>query len=79
MQELLASNASAAIIAHNHPNGFAVPSKQDFEATRQISQTLQAMDINLLDHIIISGEEFFSMSQNLKYASAFTNGDIAYG
>ena len=79
VQELLARNASAAIIAHNHPNGFAVPSKQDFEATRQISKTLQAMDINLLDHIIISGEEFFSMSQNLKYASAFTNGDIAYG
>ena len=79
VSELLASNASAAIIAHNHPNGFASPSKQDFDATRQISSTLAAMDINLLDHIVISGEEFYSMSQNLKYSSMFKNGDIPYG
>lgn len=79
VSQLLASNASAAIIAHNHPNGFASPSREDFDATRKIAGTLEAMDINLLDHIVISGEDFYSMSQNLKFSSLFKNDGIPYG
>ena len=57
-------NSSAVILAHNHPRGMAMPSKQDKESTEFIYKTLSALSIKLLDHIIVSGEEYCSMARN---------------
>ena len=56
--------ASSVIIAHNHPNGFALPSHEDDITTRMIAETLQCLDIPLVDHIIVSGEDYVSYSDS---------------
>jgi len=55
--------AVGIIIAHNHPAGTLTPSKEDCAATKSIKDALKTVDINLLDHIIIGGNDFFSFSK----------------
>lgn len=59
------------IIAHNHPNGFAVPSVADVKATEQLIPVLEAIGINLADHIIVSPDDAFSMAKSKKYSYLF--------
>lgn len=53
----LKSMACGMIISHNHPSGVLTPSVADKELTSKIKQAGQVMDINLLDHIIVSPYE----------------------
>lgn len=48
--------ASAVIISHNHPSGNLNPSQADISVTKKLKQSLQLIDISLLDHIIIADE-----------------------
>ena len=48
------------ILAHNHPSGNSMPSKEDIEATRRIKQCCEIMGIQLLDHIVIGDGEYSS-------------------
>lgn len=49
------NNASAVIIAHNHPDGIAIPSSYDIDATVRIKEAFSALDIKFIDHFIVSG------------------------
>lgn len=60
--EVLKHNAVNVILTHNHPGGSIMPSENDKEATRNIVNALEAIDVNVLDHIIVSGDRFFSMA-----------------
>lgn len=71
---LLDCKATAAIISHNHPNGLCVPSKNDHSVTYEISRVLSSVDIRLVDHIIISGKEYFSLASNSRFADCFLAG-----
>lgn len=53
--------ASALILVHNHPSGDVKPSRADVEITKQIKQALEAINILLLDHIIISKYDYASL------------------
>ncbi len=55
------------ILAHNHPNGSAMPSKADFERTKAIELALNFIDVRLVDHIIVSGEEVISLAKNFNF------------
>lgn len=59
---VLKHNAVNVILTHNHPSGSIMPSESDKEATRNIVNALEAIDVNVLDHIIVSGDRFFSMA-----------------
>lgn len=59
----ISNNASAVIIAHNHPSGNSDPSEQDINVTRMIYGASVIMGIELLDHIII-GEDYYSFKEN---------------
>ncbi len=59
------------IIAHNHPNGFAVPSMADVTATQEFISVLESIGINLADHIIVSKDDQFSMAKSRKYSHLF--------
>jgi DNA repair protein RadC len=52
----------AVIICHNHPSGTNVPSQTDQNITVKIKDGLQIMDIQLLDHIILTNESYYSFS-----------------
>ena len=57
--------ASAAIlIAHNHPSGLTTPSSSDRAVTKKLQTALAAIDVDLLDHIIIGGAEHYSFADN---------------
>ena len=58
--------AHAIIMAHNHPSGNTTPSDADEKITRKLKEAGNIMDIQLLDHIILSGEseEFYSFADN---------------
>ena len=53
VKEALARNASAVILAHNHPSGVAEPSQADEIVTRRLKHALELVDIRVLDHLII--------------------------
>jgi DNA repair protein RadC len=59
------------ILAHNHPNGFAVPSTADIKATQEFISVLEPIGVNLADHIIVSKDDCFSMAKSKKYSHLF--------
>ncbi len=64
VQEAINANATAIVLAHNHPAGIAIPSKEDIEITLRISEALQIIDLPLLDHIIIADDDFVSLRES---------------
>ena len=60
----LKCNASSIIIAHNHPSGNLTPSEADKALTQKIKKAGQYLDIALLDHLIITKEDFYSFNDN---------------
>lgn len=60
----LRCKACSVVIAHNHPDGIALPSPEDNAATRQIIAALQPLGIEVVDHIIVSGEDFVSYADS---------------
>lgn len=64
VERALFHHAVGVLIAHNHPSGSVEPSQEDQEVTKDIREALKTVDITLLDHIIIGGNEFFSFREN---------------
>jgi len=64
VERALYYNAVGVLVAHNHPSGSLEPSQEDQEVTKDIREALKTVDIALLDHIIIGGNEFFSFKEN---------------
>ncbi len=62
VRSVLEHNASAVILAHNHPSGIAEPSQSDATLTRRLRDALELVDVRVLDHIVIGDGEFVSMS-----------------
>ena len=56
--------ASAIIVAHNHPSGKLVPSKEDIEMTLQLKAGGETLGIRLLDHIIFNRKDYYSFLEN---------------
>ena len=52
--------ASSVILSHNHPDGIAMPSKEDDSLTQLIANALASVGISLIDHIIVAGENYIS-------------------
>jgi DNA repair protein RadC len=63
VKEALLLNAKSIIIAHNHPSGALEPSQADKSITRRIRDACNLLDINLLDHIIVSRLGAMSFSE----------------
>ena len=64
VQEALTANASGVVLAHNHPSGVALPSKEDADLTARLRDTLDALQILLLDHIVVADDDFVSMRES---------------
>ena len=52
------------IICHNHPSGNKQPSDADLNITKRIKDALLLLDIKLIDHIIITENDFYSFADN---------------
>lgn len=54
--------STGLLLAHNHPTGNLQPSKADISLTEKIKVAAQAIDIQLLDHLIVSENGYFSFA-----------------
>jgi DNA repair protein RadC len=69
-------NATRLIFAHNHPSGDPTPSKSDKQLTRDLVFVGNILYINVLDHIIIGGNRYFSFADEgliTRYEDSFLN------
>lgn len=60
IQTALKVNASAVILAHNHPSGNQQPSQADLNITKKIKDACKLIEVNLLDHLIIYSDGYTS-------------------
>ncbi len=67
-------NATNAVIAHNHPSGVALPSRADIRATNDLAAALELIGVQLVDHIIVSDNDFVSLRES-SLCSALITGD----
>src|SRR5690606_34603292 len=56
-------NAAAVIFAHNHPSGLAQPSHADELHTRSLREALALVDVKVLDHFIVAGNQAISFAE----------------
>ena len=68
----LMAGAAGVALAHNHPNGHAFPSADDIESTKILVKAMALADVRLVDHIIISEDDFVSMAQTPSLQYIFT-------
>lgn len=59
----IAENAAAVILVHNHPSGNTEPSREDLLITKQLVEAGRIVDIRVLDHLIIGGDEWTSLAE----------------
>ena len=59
----LSRNAAAVIFAHNHPSGAAQPSQADELLTRNLKEALALVDVKVLDHFIVAGNQAISFAE----------------
>jgi len=56
--------AASVIVAHNHPSGVLKPSNEDIDITKRLNESSKILGIELLDHLIISKNGYFSFKEN---------------
>ena len=62
VKRAIKKDASSVILVHNHPSGDPAPSPEDKRITRDVVDALEAVDIKVLDHIIIGDNRYFSFA-----------------
>jgi DNA repair protein RadC len=70
-QIALRHNATGVILGHNHPSGMALPSRADRDTTEQLVRMFKTLSIDLLDHIIVAGDDYVSMAQSGMLSDTF--------
>lgn len=61
-QSAILANASSIVLSHNHPSGNTKPSQIDIDITNKIKNGAAFFDINVIDHLIITSEGYFSFA-----------------
>ena len=64
IEKVIEYGAGAVMLGHNHPSGETVPSSSDRAVTKKLQTALGAIDVEILDHIIIGGLEHFSFADH---------------
>ncbi len=64
VKQAILDNASAVLVAHNHPGGEAKPSHGDMALSFKLFEAFGAVDIELRDSVIVSGKKYFSLREN---------------
>ena len=81
LEQAISNRASAIVIAHNHPNGFALPSVEDQISTKRITDTMNIVGVTLVDHLVFAEGDYVSMRstptlRHLFRPSSIHNGGI---
>lgn len=60
----LKAKATSLILSHNHPSGNLQPSNEDLKLTHKLVEGGKLLDIRVIDHLIVTNDDYFSMSEN---------------
>ena len=72
MEHVIKTKATAVMIAHNHPKGFAFPSPGDVRVTSEIAAAISHINVRFLDHIVIADDDCVSMAASKEYSFIFS-------
>ena len=61
VEAALSLNASQVVLAHNHPSGLALPSDEDKFTTQRLAKVLEAVNVELVDHVVFSDDDMVSL------------------
>lgn len=64
LQNAILTNSASIIVAHNHPSGTLKPSANDKSYTKKLSELCSVLDVSLIDHLILTQEDYYSFSDN---------------
>lgn len=64
VRQALLHNAASLLVAHNHPSGSAKPSPADERVTRRLRDSLELIDVRLLDHFVVGEGKCYSFSEH---------------
>jgi len=64
MRQALEVGAVALVLAHNHPSGTLRPSEEDRKVTQKLKRASEALDVKVLDHLIITQKDYFSFADD---------------
>ena len=67
-EEVAKVNASMFVLAHNHPNGYAVPSMEDIETTTILASAFDMFSVDVLEHFVVAGDKFFPIIRETRTA-----------
>jgi DNA repair protein RadC len=62
-RDALVANASAVVLAHNHPSGDPDPSADDQAVTRRLAAAGELVGVDLLDHLVVAGDRWVSLAR----------------
>lgn len=66
VRELINAGAAQVIFIHNHPSGEVTPSPEDLQITKQLVTACRAVDVQVLDHLIIGDNQYYSFADEGK-------------
>ena len=58
------TNAACIIVVHNHPSGYTEPSPEDLTLTKRIAEAGKLLNIELVDHVIVTTKSFLSLKES---------------
>ena len=61
-KEAIKNSANSIILVHNHPSGNVEPSEEDYRVNQKLIETGEIVEIKVLDHLVVSKEEFRSLT-----------------
>jgi DNA repair protein RadC len=64
MRIAIEKNATAVVLAHNHPSGNLNPSREDDCTTHNLVEACKVMNIRMLDHLIVAGNRYYSYAED---------------
>jgi DNA repair protein RadC len=62
-RDALLANATAVVVAHNHPSGDPEPSRDDELVTRRLVSAGEVVGVELLDHLVVAGDRWVSLAR----------------
>lgn len=65
LKRALLKNATAVIIAHNHPSGNPKPSVNDINETDRVRAACKLLDVELIDHLILTADRYYSFADEM--------------
>lgn len=71
LEHAIQCSATSIVLAHNHPQGLALPSDADVFMTQKLKQMADIMEITLFDHIIVAEDDFVSLAQSGVFTGGF--------